>query len=250
MFTNDIDNLDQHFLIDENIINLFYKTIDVKDDDIILEIGPGKGTLTKLIVNKCKKLIVVEKDIRLKEYLDDIDNINVIYDDILNYQIPKVNKIVTSLPYFITEPFMYKLLDCSFDKLILISGKKLYENIINNTKLGILINSYFDVKYISDIPKECFEPQPRVMSSLMVFTPINFDDLPKNMQVIRLLYRYRYMKVKNALKEILIKLLSITQRQAREIVNSFDIDSNIMDKLFDELSSEEVNQLIDRINLK
>ena len=247
MFDNDTNLLDQHFLVDSNIIDLFINNCDIKKDDIVLEVGPGMGVITKKIVNKCKKLIVVEKDTRLKKYLDEIDNINIFYEDILSFNIPKVNKIITSLPYSITEPFMYKLIDVEFDKLIMISGKKLYDNIINNTKLGILVNSFFDVKYICDITPDSFNPKPRVLSSLMVFIPKNINELDKNKQIIRLLYKYRYMKVKNALKEILIRLDNITQRQAKEIVSSYKINDVILNKLFDDLSSEEVNELINRI---
>ena len=245
MFNNDTNFLDQHFLIDNDIINLFYNTIDVKKNDTILEVGPGKGVITKLIKDECKKLIVVEKDKRLKEYLDML-NINVIYDDILKIDIPSVNKIVTSLPYSITEPFIYKLIDVDFDKLIMICGKNFVDNVFENkTKLAILVNSYFNIEKITDITPDSFDPKPKAMSSLIVLT--NKNNLTKEETIIKMLFKYRYMKVKNALKEILIKLDNITQNEARKIINNYKIDETILNKLFDELSNKEVLSLINCI---
>ena len=190
--------------------------------------------------NNCKKLIVVEKDKRLSSYLKDI-NALIIYEDILNYNIPRVNKIVTSLPYSITDPFIYKLIDVDFDKLIMICGKKLYDSILkNNTKLSILVNLYFNIEHVIDIKPESFNPAPKTMSSLITFSPKDINSLNKSEQIIRLLYKYRCMKVKNALKEILIRLDNITQNNARQIVKSYNIDDTFLNKLFDELSNEEV----------
>ena len=120
MFKNNPDELDQHFLIDKDVINNFIKVCNLSKDDVVLEIGPGNGTLTKLIAPKVKKLYVIEKDIRLKKYLDKIDNIEVIYDSCLDVDFPKVDKIITSLPYSIIEPFIYKLINTDFKELYMI----------------------------------------------------------------------------------------------------------------------------------
>ena len=247
MFENDTNFLDQHFLIDEDIINLIINKSDIKKDDIVLEVGPGKGVLTRRLSPLCKQLLVVEKDIKLISFLAGIDNALVTYKDILDYDIPEVNKIVTSLPYSITEPFLYKLIDVKFDSLTMLCGKKLYDNIINKTKLGVLVSSYYKVEYISDVVPSSFDNPPRVMSCILKLVPLNIRNLNKKEKIIRLLYKYRYMKVKNALKEILIKLDNITQRDSRDIVDTFNIDEKILNKLFDELSNEEVSELFDKI---
>ena len=239
MFKNDTDKLDQHFLIDQDIIDLFIKSCDIRKDDIVLEVGPGKGVLTKYLNELCNKLIVVEKDVRLIPYLKDY---NVIYRDILYYDIGNVNKIVTSLPYSITEGFMYKLIDVKFDKLIMMSGKD------NNTKLSILVNSYFNYQVICDVKPDSFEPKPKVMSSLITMTRKDDSNLSKKELIIKMLFKYRYMKIKNALKEILIKLDNITQRQAKDIISNLNIENNILEKLFDELSNEEVVILRNSLN--
>ena len=247
MFKNDTNYLDQHFLIDEHVINTFINVCDLKNDDKVLEIGAGKGTLSNIISKIVADFTIIEKDEKLKDFLKDY---NVIYNDVLNEDISGYNKIITSLPYSITEPFMYKLIDVNFDKLIMICGKNFADLVINkeDNKLSLLTNLYFDYEKIMDIKPESFEPQPRVMSSLIVLTKKDINSLNKSDKIMRLLYQYRYMKVKNALKEILIKIDNITQREAREIIDSLNIDNNILDKLFDELSSNEVKELKNKIN--
>ena len=245
MFKNDTNLLDQHFLIDENIIKLFIDSCDIKDSDIVLEVGPGKGVLTNHLNKLASKLIVVEKDVRLIPFLKDY---NVVYRDVLYYDIPKVNKIVTSLPYSITEPFLYKLLDVEFDKLIMMCGKNFVDNLDdNNTKLSIMTNLYFNYNRICDVKPESFEPKPKVMSSLITMTRKDENKLTKKELITKKLFQYRYMKVKNALKEIIMKIDNITQRQAREVVSSYNIKEEIQDKLFDELSNSEVLELISNI---
>ena len=71
-FKNNTDNLDQHFLVSETVINKFIEISNLTKNDICLEIGPGKGILTKIIAPKVKKLTVIEKDERLEEYLKEI----------------------------------------------------------------------------------------------------------------------------------------------------------------------------------
>ncbi len=246
MFENDTNFLDQHFLVDENIIKTFIDSCEITKDDIVLEVGPGKGVLTKYLNEQAKKLLVIEKDVRLIPFLKDYD---VTYRDVLHCDIPDVNKIVTSLPYSITEPFLYKLLDVNFDKLIMMCGKNFVDNLeSNNTKLSIMCNLYFNYTKICDVKPDSFNPKPKVMSSLITMTKKDEEELSKKDKIVRLLYKYRYMKVKNALKEILIKLDGLTQRQAKDIIKNYNINEDISNKLFDELSNFEVVELYKQIN--
>jgi 16S rRNA (adenine1518-N6/adenine1519-N6)-dimethyltransferase len=246
MFENDTNFLDQHFLVDENIIKTFIDSCEITKDDIVLEVGPGKGVLTKYLKEQANKLLVIEKDVRLIPFLKDYD---VTYRDVLHCDIPDVNKIVTSLPYSITEPFLYKLLDVNFDKLIMMCGKNFVDNLeSNNTKLSIMCNLYFNYTKICDVKPDSFNPKPKVMSSLITMTKKDEEELSKKDKIVRLLYKYRYMKVKNALKEILIKLDGLTQRQAKDIIKNYNINEDISNKLFDELSNFEVVELYKQIN--
>ena len=86
-FSLDPDHFDQHFLVDNNIINKFIDISNLNMNDIVVEVGPGNGVLTSLIAKKVKKLYCIELDIRLKAYLDKIcsenKNVEVIYNSVL-----------------------------------------------------------------------------------------------------------------------------------------------------------------------
>lgn len=250
MFINDTNYLDQHFLVDNKVINDFINEIDPKSDDIIVEIGPGKGIITRSLLPYVNNYTVIEKDSSLIPYLKELAGLNIINANVLDIEIPKCNKIVTSLPYSITEPFMYKLINVKFDKLVMICGNKFAKSLFNkeNNKLSLLVKSFFEVDYIEEIKPSSFNPEPRVLSALITLRPINKTD--KKDLIIRNLFLYRYMKIKNSLKEILIKLNNITQNEARSIINKFEINEEILNKKFDELSSEETLYLINKIDVK
>lgn len=246
MFKNNIDELDQHFLKDNYIINKIINVSNINSNDKVLEIGAGKGVLSELINKKTNNFTIIEKDVRLKNYLK---NYKVIYNDVLKEDINNYDIIITSLPYSITEPFIYKLLDINFKRLIMICGKKFADEVIDKkiNKLTLLTNLYFNTEKIIDIKPSSFEPQPRVMSSLIVIEKKEIDSLSTNELIMRYLYNYRYMKIKNALKEILIKINNITQNEARKIISSYNIDDNILNKMFDEISNIELNEITNKI---
>ena len=110
MFINETDKLDQHFLFDEEVINKFINFCDLKDTNVVVEVGPGEGNITRLLCEKSKQVIAIEKDLRLKGKLDilekEYDNLQVIYGNVLDTYIPECDKIITSLPYSIIEPFI------------------------------------------------------------------------------------------------------------------------------------------------
>ena len=247
-FVNDSNYLDQHFLIDEKIINDFISICNFSKEDIVLEIGPGKGVLTKKIAPLVKKLYVIEKDERLIPYLDEIPNIEIILGDAIKCEYPNVDKIITSLPYSIIEPFIKKLIKIEFKELYLLMGSNYVNNCIENkiTYLTLLTNIYFDVKKIEDVPKECFKPAPRVMSSLAVLTPKRECS---NIDVFfRCLYSLDDKLIKNGMIEAFIKVKNITKREAKGIINNLNIDNRVLDKKFLMITNEELNMIYEKVN--
>ena len=249
MFVNDTNYLDQHFLVDNKVVSDFVNEIDPQINDIIVEIGPGKGVITKQILPYVNDYTVIEKDENLIPFLEQYPSLKIINANVLDIDIPKCNKIITSLPYSITEPFIYKLINTNFDKLIMICGNTYAINVLNNNnnKLSLLTNSFFNIKYIEEIKPISFKPEPKALSALISLEPKKEEELNKKELIIRKLFLYRYMKLKNALKEILIKVDNITQNEARNIINSYQIDDIILNKKFDELSSDETKDLIDKL---
>ncbi|MFA6777443.1 MAG: rRNA adenine N-6-methyltransferase family protein [Bacilli bacterium] len=117
------------------------------------------GILTNLIAQKAKKVTCIELDQRLTTQLEEIarqhKNTELVFGNVLNCYIPKCDKIITSLPYRIIEPFINKLLKCEFNELYMIVGNKYVDGILKkqNNKLSILTNCFFQTtKYLEIFP--------------------------------------------------------------------------------------------------
>lgn len=245
MFRQDKDHLDQHFLIDEEIITRYIESINIKKSDTIVEIGAGKGVLTKIMAPLCKKLIVIELDKTLKPYLDKIENIEVIYNNVLDISIPKCNKIVTSLPYSIIEPFMQKLITTDFEELIMLMGSTYINHVLNKdiTRLSIITNSYFKTEKIFDVEPSSFDIPPHTLSTIVRITKLSPSNLSRKYQVYHYLYYYQNMKIKNALQSTFIKLDNLTKREAKAKVVSLNIPDPILETKFEIISNENLKNL-------
>jgi len=254
-FKNDTNYFDQHFLIDEKVINTFLEAANFKKDDIVVEIGSGKGNITKLIAPKVKKIYCIEIDERLKPYLEKVQNqnsnIELIFGNVLDVLIPKCTKIITSLPFSIIDPFMEKLLKCDFEEIIMIIGNKYAKSVnsLNLNRLSLLTNCFFKLEKIMEITPEAFSPKPKSMAAMVKITSRNIAEINDlSTLIFRFMFIYRNQKVKNALVESLIKAIGIkgekiTQRMSREELKQLNIPNNILEKKFAICSNEDLKIL-------
>jgi len=185
-------SLGQNFLKSEKILEKICKTGDIKKDDIILEIGPGKGSLTKKLLEKSGTVIAVEKDYELIEILkekffDEIKNKKLILveGDILKFDIEKIlnkkenYKIIANIPYNITGAIFKKFLSCNSQpsKMVLLVQKEVVERIIARDEkesiLSLSIKIYGDPKYIMTVSKNFFTPKPKVDSGIILIDNIS-----------------------------------------------------------------------------
>lgn len=244
MFTNDTNYLDQHFLIDTNIIAKYIAFPKFTKKDIVLEIGPGQGTLTKLIAPQVKKMYAIELDKRLKNYLETIPNLEVIWGSVLDVMIPKVDKVITSLPYSIIEPFIYKMITTDFKEMYMLMGDKFVLNVVNHeiTKLSVITNSFFQTKILLEVPPKSFDIPPRTNSYIVKMQKIT-KPLTKKYQIYRELYLLDIKKLKNSLMEALIKLNNLTKREAKELIKRLNISEEILNENFANLSNNNLKLL-------
>lgn len=252
-FINNSDHYDQHFLKNDDIIYKFIDVSNLNKNDIVVEIGPGKGVITEKIAPKVKHLYCIELDTRLKPFLDAIckkyNNVEVIYSSVLDTFVPECTKIITSLPYSIVEPFMNKMLKCQFKELIMITGSRFAENILNNeiNRLSLMVNCFFDTEKIMDISPDNFYPSPRVMSAMIKLTPK--IELENDLQLFfRKMFLLRNKKIKNCLVESLILTeFCSTQREAREIVESLNFSDELLETKFEVCSNEQLFELYNNV---
>ena len=255
-FVNDINYLDQHFLVDKSIINAFVDAANLKINENVVEIGPGKGNISETIARRVNHLTCIEIDRDLEPFInvlkDKFNNVDVIYGNALNAYIPACDKIISALPYSITEPFIEKLIRCEFNEAILIVGRKFADNVISrkHNKLALLTNSFFVCEKIMDIAPDAFNPAPRVMSSMIKLTKINREDLHHSFKrfMFRELFFNRDRKLKNNLMESLIEFVKLhnkklTKKEAKSIIESYELPKEMLNKQMENLSNEEYKVL-------
>ena len=255
MFKNNTDNLDQHFLVDKEVINNFIKLCNLSKSDLVVEVGPGKGIITENLCGKAGKVIAIELDTNLKPFLDKLvkkyNNLEVIYGNVLDEFIPKCDKIVTALPYSIIEPFINKLIKCEFNELYMIMGMNYIKSINeeDNNKLSLLTRSYFNVEVLGEIEPNSFDPKPRVMSGIIKLTKKELDQ-KDSLYLVRELFYYRDKLLKNALKEAIIKKNDCTQKEAIAVIEKLNIKEELMHKKFEEFSNKDIEYLLEVLDGK
>ncbi len=216
-------SLGQNFLIDKKILDLIANITSISGRTI-LEVGPGTGNLTSLIIkNKPKKLYVVEKDSNLSKNLKlkFKDKLTVINNDILETNEKSLSKekikVFGNLPYNVSTEILCKWIrnldnNFWFDELVLMFQKEVAERIIAkyNTshygRLTILSNWKLDIEKICDVKPESFYPKPKVDSTILLFKPKKNYFVINNVKylehVTRILFNHRRKMLKKSFNQL------------------------------------------------
>ena len=216
-------SLGQNFLVDKNVLEKIINTTIIKDK-LILEVGPGTGNLTSLILkNNPKKLIVIEKDNNLAQILEKKfkKKLSIINDDVLKINENTISKekltVFGNLPYNISTEILSKWIinlknSFWFDSLILMFQKEVADRIIAdfNTseygRLSILSNWKLNIKKKFDIKPDSFFPKPKIDSTLLIFSPKkNFVNIknPKYLEkVTRVFFNQRRKMIKKPFNQL------------------------------------------------
>ena len=183
----------QNFIVDENIINSIISKSEIDKDTLVIEIGPGAGSLTYKLAGASKNVLCYEIDTTLKDMLHEnistCDNVKVIYGDFLQADVKKdieeyfYSKIyvVANLPYYITTPIIVKIIEDGIpvDKMVVMVQKEVGDRFkaLAGTKdygsLSVYLNYYFDVKKLLDVSCNVFLPKPNVDSIVVEFKKKN-----------------------------------------------------------------------------
>ena len=242
-------SLGQNFLIDENVVEKIIDGSDVNNNDLIIEIGPGLGTLTKFLLEKAYKVICVELDNKMIDILNDrfhlYDNFQLIHNDILKLDLNsliekekqdtniKNVKIVANLPYYITTPIIMKLLEDELDltSITVMIQKEVADRLIatpGDKETGAITYSvyyYATSESILEVPKNSFIPEPEVTS-----------------KVIKLILRKTPpVSVKN--KEVMFRIIKSSFMQRRKTL----LNALTNTKVF--LNKEEGIRILNKLNL-
>lgn len=190
-------NFGQNFIIDKNVIDNIISKSGVDSDTLVIEIGPGAGSLSAGIASKCGNLVCFEIDKTLKpileENLKEFNNIEIIFEDFLTADVNEVIKkynykkiyVIANLPYYITTPIITKIIEkkINVDKVVVMVQKEVGDRFKatpgskDYSSLSIFLKYYFDVFKILDVSRNVFMPKPNVDSIVVEFvkTKTKFD---------------------------------------------------------------------------
>jgi len=254
--------MDQHFMIDESILDRMVDLSNLKVYESVLDIGAGYGNLTRKIADRKPKMVyAIEKDERflpvLKEELAHYQNVEIIIDDILKMKLPQIKKIVSNTPYSISEALLQKLIYQRFESAVMTFPKPFVDRITakptdnNYTKLSLMASVVYDINIEDNLPPEVFYPPPKVSSTLVTMIPQNSTDF--RTYLTRSLFLQRDKKVKNALREALIQYFDVvegkkmTKKESKEIINSISLNYELLEKSIPILSLESIKKIVNTI---
>ena len=213
-------SLGQNFLIDNNIINKIVDSSEVDLNTLVLEIGPGEGAISKLLVPRSGQTILYEIDNSLEEklnvLLEDCSNKKILIKDFLktdinqdisNYSFEKLY-VVANLPYYITTPIIMKFIDENVlpDRFVVMVQKEVAHRL--SAKVGskdygsltVLLNYYYDISILFDVSRNCFIPKPNVDSSIICMKK-KYDRLYiKDIELFKRLVRDSFLHKRKTLK--------------------------------------------------
>lgn len=221
-------SLGQNFLIDKNFVDKIVEASDIEDENV-LEIGPGIGTITYEMAKKAKKVVAIEIDQSLipilDENLEEFDNVKLINEDILKVDLKKLVeeefngesfKVVSNLPYYITTPIIEMLItrDLSCKDMTIMVQKEVGERMVASEKdkdyssLSVFIKFYTEAKILVKLPKSVFMPQPKIDSTILKLKLRVYDenvDQETLFKLVRAGFNKRRKTILNSMSDVINK---------------------------------------------
>jgi len=217
----------QNFLIDNNIVRKILDCAEVQADEHIVEIGPGRGILTRALLKRGAHVTAIEIDRELADTLEgelgrseypsigQASRLSIIREDALRYsfaQIPEPYKVVSNLPYNISTPILFRLLDVRhlISRMVLMLQREVAERIVAKVggksygALSIILQYYAEIDIAFRVSPHCFRPRPKVDSSVICIRPLPFPRVTVKdeglfLRIIKAAFGYRRKHLLNAL---------------------------------------------------
>lgn len=246
-------NLGQNFLINEEVVKNIVGCSNIEKEDLVIEIGPGLGTLTKYLLEKAGKVICIELDTKMLQILEDrfslYNNFKLINNDVLKVDLKNIIKkekeegkiknvkIVANLPYYITTPIIMKLLEeeLELESITVMIQKEVADRLIatpgekNTGAITYSVYYYADSEAIMEVPNSSFIPEPEVTSKVIKLN-IRKEPVvkPKDKEKMFKIIKYAFMqKRKTLLNSLTNKGVFKNKTQGTEILNSLGIKENV-----------------------
>jgi 16S rRNA (adenine1518-N6/adenine1519-N6)-dimethyltransferase len=231
----------QCFLVDQEVAMRQVALAGIGSDDIVLEIGPGLGVLTEPLSRKAKRVIAIEQDKRLYEYLStrNMGAVELINADALKVDFPEFDRIVSNLPFQISSPITFKFLEHGFKGAVLMYQKEFAERMVeetgrNSSRLSVKLYYRAETKILDTVPRNAFYPVPDVESAIVRLSPrsppFQVRDEEMFFRVVDCIFAHRRKKIQNCFVEnwrwfasdrdkmkLMLKQLPFMDRRAEEL---------------------------------
>lgn len=239
--------LGQNFLIDENVIKNIIDASNISKKDLVIEIGPGLGTLTNELIQSAGKVICIELDKKMIQIIKErfflFDNIEIINEDILKLElneiIKKYNyhniKIVANLPYYITTPIIMKLLEtkAKFNSITVMIQKEVADRLCAKTgtreagAITYAVEYYSNARKLFTVPNSAFIPMPNVESEVITLEveQAKFKNVKDEVMLFDII-KYAFMQRRKTLLNAL-QGFNVSKDRLRKILNELGIDERI-----------------------
>ncbi len=246
-------SLGQNFLINSEVVENIVNCSEITNEDMVIEIGPGLGTLTKYLLDKAGKVLCVELDSKMIKILEDrfsiYDNFEIINADVLKLNLNDIIsenkkqgkiknvKVVANLPYYITTPIIMKLLEEKLDikSIIVMIQKEVADRLIetpggkNTGAITYTVYYYCDSEKIMEVPNSSFIPEPEVTSEVI---KLNLRDNPAvdidNPKVMFMIIKSAFMQRRKTLLNALTNTkVFLNKEEGLEILKELNLNENV-----------------------
>ena len=247
----------QNFLIDEHVLGKIIRSAEITEDDFVVEIGPGIGTLTQYLAASAREVAAIEIDDALIPILEDTlsayDNVMVIHEDVLKVDLCKLAeeknggkpiKVVANLPYYITTPIIMGLFEnhVPVESITIMVQKEVADRMKTGPgskdygALSLAVQYYAKPELVANVPPNCFMPRPRVGSAVIRLTrhaevPVQAEDEKLMFQMIRASFNQRRKTLQNGLNNA--PDVSFTKEQIVAAIESLGVPATIRGEALD-----------------
>ncbi len=241
--------LGQHYLLDEGIANRQVQYANIRKSDTVLEIGPGLGILTNIMSKRAKRVIAIEMDPVNADYLHrEIPDAEIITGDVLKVSFPSFDKVVSNLPFNISSPLTFKLLDQEFELGILMYQKEFAQRLVaskgNSDYSRLSVNAYYraECEILEVVPRSAFFPEPNVDASIVKIIPrpppFKVAKEDHFLRLVKALFSHRRKQIGNSLLMEWKELCDNKETMRRMVASLPDKEMRVED-----LSPQEIGEL-------
>ena len=236
-------SLGQNFLKDVNVVNKIVNTISYENNNLVIEIGPGAGAMTKELLPLVDNVLLYEIDTRLESVLNkelnSFDNYNIIFGDFLDRDVHEDLKdynfdhlyVVANLPYYITTPIISKIINDKLpvDEIVIMIQKEVADRLSARPgskeygQITVLLNYFFDIEKVFNVSKNSFVPKPKVDSAVIRMKSKNNREYLKDFdffdKLVKDSFRFKRKTIKNNLNSYDLNVIN-------DVLNKYGFDIN------------------------